>query len=120
MESFEQQLNERTLDYIGMALKIYRAHHIFGSLTMLVVAPSSSPECGDPRGDKSGSLTTPEIVSFVALSPRTLLMRDKGPHQGNFFFFLDRACFHLACFPFFLVTPQSEAWPHGLWQAADF
>ena len=45
------------------------AHHRFGSLTMLAVVPSSSQECGDPRGDKSGFLTTPEIGSSVSISP---------------------------------------------------
>ena len=93
-----------------------RAHHRFGSLTILLVAPSSSQECGDPRGDKYGSLTTREVASVVSISHSTLLMRDKGPHRGKSSF-LCPCPFSLGLLPFrwfFLkFTLQSGAWPHG-------
>ena len=88
-----------------------RAHHRFGSLTLLVVAPSSSQEQGDPGGDKSGSLTTPEIASFVSISPSTFRCETKAL-TGVTFFFLCPCPFSLGLLPFrsFLqVTPQSGA-----------
>ena len=95
-----------------------RAHHRFGSLTLLVVAPSSSQEQGDPRGDKSGSLTTPEIASFVSISPSTFRCETKALTGVTFFSLPVPVFTQPASLPFFFFQSYPTEWSLAPWPLA--